>query len=151
MPPLTQGLFSVGGGIVIYAEVEDILSHFNVFAVAQLTDDEENKNVISGILEECITSGSDYTEAVLPTRFLTNRGMAKYVTIQKTIALLYRRYGHEEAANATEKSLNSAIKDFIDSSKESGRTKYVYDVKSHSEQSLFTDSEWRASMSERPY
>ncbi|NCB44431.1 MAG: hypothetical protein EOM59_17705, partial [Clostridia bacterium] len=90
---------------MIYAEVEDILSHFNVFAVAQLTDDEENKNVISGILEECITSGSDYTEAVLPTRFLTNRGMAKYVTIQKTIALLYRRYGHEEAANAIEKSL----------------------------------------------
>lgn len=126
-----------------YADLEDITNHFNIYAIAQLTDDETSRVIIEPIVEECIETASDYTDTTLPARLLLNSRTARFVTIQKTMVLLYRRYGHIQEAESLEMSLNTTIQSIIAASQESGRNKYNYNTVYHSTTPLYTQTEWK--------
>ena len=136
---------------MVYAEVEDVMNHLNVYAIASLTDDEENKAIVESVVEECLMSASDFTDTVLPARLLSNFRTARYITLEKTIALLYRRYGHNEDAESHERALAQTIQNMVSASQESGRTKYDHNTRYHSEAPLFSNDTWKNAVIGRKY
>lgn len=91
-----------------YATPAELKLRMDVNIIRELSDDNNAGVPISDVIDEALTSGSNYADNMIPNHLATIP-LQKEVCLVKAQEVLYRRRGYFEAANELASTITSII------------------------------------------